>query len=126
MRSIVLLFAFLGLAGAFQPVAKPPASSTALNFNPFKGFVESMESGYKGGDDSEYARIKAQDQARRDAQREAFEEKKSQGFKLFKDMDVKDKKFVETKYEQVQKEDVVSKWAKSQGDKGGFKFPWDN
>ena len=84
-----------------------------------------MESGYAGGEDSQYAQIKARDKAKREAEREAFEEKRSQGFKLFKDMDVKDKKFAETKYEQVEKEDAVSKWAKGQQG-GGFKLPWDN
>lgn len=106
-------------------MAKPATTSTTALNNLFKGFIDSMESGYAGGEDSQYSKIKAQDAAKKSAKREAFEEKRSQGFKLFKDMDVKDKKFVETKYKQEQKEDVVSKWAKNQKG-GGFKLPWDN
>ena len=41
------------------------------------------------------------------AEKEAFEEKRSQGFKLFKDRDVKDKNFAETKFKPEEKEDVV-------------------
>lgn len=83
-----------------------------------------MESGYAGGEDSPYSKIKQQDEAKRRAKKQAFEQKKSRGFKLFTDIDVKNKHFVETKYEAEEKEDAVSKWAKGQKG-GGFKFPWD-
>ena len=124
MRSFLLL-AFIGLATAFQPASHQARTSTALNFNPFKGFIDSMESGYAGGEDSPYAKIKERDAAKREAEKAAFAEKKSRGFKLFTDIDTKEKKMAETKYQQEDKEDAVSKWAKGQKP-GGFKLPWDN
>lgn len=134
--STIFLFAILGLAAGFQPMSSFTTSSTTMTTttstttlffnNPFDKFVKGMESGYAGGEDSQYAKIKERDNEKRDAARTAAEEKRARGFKLFRDVDVKNKKFVETKYEQVDKEDAIDKLAKDARDKGpGFKFPWE-
>lgn len=91
----------------------------------FDGFIKNMESGYAGGEDSPYAKIKENDNAKRQAEKEAAAAKRAKGFKLLSD--VKEKTFVQTKYDQEEKEDAVDKWAKNARDKKpGFKFPWEN
>lgn len=128
MRSFLLLAGILGLAAAFQPIiicSSPPASSTSLQMGLFDGFIKSMESGYAGGEDSPYAKIKENDNAKRQAEKEAAAAKRAKGFKLLSD--VKEKTFVQTKYDQEEKEDAVDKWAKNARDKKpGFQFPWEN
>ena len=127
MRSFLLLAGILGLAAAFQPIicSSPKASSTSLQMGLFDGFIKNMESGYAGGEDSPYAKIKENDNAKRQAEKEAAAAKRAKGFKLLSD--VKEKTFVQTKYDQEEKEDAVDKWAKNARDKKpGFKFPWEN
>lgn len=133
MHCKILLIAAVSLFGlgmAFQPVAttrftiktEPTTTTTSLRFNPFKGFVDGMESGYSGGEDSEFSKRKGMDQEKRANERAKNEEKKARGFTLLKD--VSDKTFVETKYKQEEKDDAVDKWAKGMKGKA-FKFPWD-
>jgi len=104
-------------------------TTTQLPFNPFKGFVDSMESGYAGGEESPYSKIKQRDAEKRQAELDAYQEKRAKGFKKLSD--VQEKTFVQPKYDQPEEEekqdDVVSKWAKETSQKvPGFKFPWEN
>lgn len=134
-RIFLLLLLTLFIVDGFLPVQQvefrttstftTSSSSPTAMYGLFDGFIKSMESGYAGGEDSPYAKQKQKDAEKRAAEKAAFEEKKARGFKLLKDIDVKDKRFAETKYEQEEKEDIVEKWAKKQGEDGGFKFPWD-
>ena len=123
---LVLLVGFLETFAFQQQQQSSSATTTQLSMGLFDGFIKSMESGYAGGEDSPYAKIKQQDEAKRQAQKEAAAAKRAKGFKLLKD--VKEKSFVQLKYEQEDKEDAIDKWAKNAREKGGsgFKFPWDD
>ena len=103
-----------------------------LRMGLFDGFIKSMESGYAGGDESQYSQMKAAEEAKRAAiQKKKTEERKQRGWSNFKDYNPKTQKtFAKLKYDQdTSKEDIVSKFAKDAAEKkekAGFKFPWDN
>ena len=122
--------------GFQQPLRRDVAmttTTTSLSMGLFDGFIKSMESGYAGGEDSQYAKIKQQDEAKRLAKKQEAEQRKARGFTELKDYDPKTQKtFAKMKYDQdgnKVKEDIVSKWTKQAQEKkeqgGGFKFPWD-
>ena len=71
------------------------SSSTAV-FGIFDMVKKSMESGYAGGDDSPYSKIKAQDDKREAIRKQRAEERKKRGYTELKD--VKEKTFVKLKY----------------------------
>jgi len=86
-------------------------------------FLVRFPNSYAGGEDSPYAKKIATEEAKR----KEFEEKKrqqrkSRGFKEFKDYDPKTQKtFVKTKFD-----DSGNAAASGKKDaKAGFKFPWD-
>ncbi|CAB9523701.1 expressed unknown protein [Seminavis robusta] len=109
MRSLLFLCLFLVAASAFAPSSITPSrttSTTSLN-GLFDGFINSMEAGYKG-DDSAFKKQKAADQAKRDAKKAEFEERRSQGFRLLSD--VKEKTFAQPKYEQEEKPKEKKLW----------------
>ena len=122
-------------SGFQPPVRRSDAvmtTTTSLNMGLFDGFIKSMESGYAGGEDSQYAKIKQQDEAKRLAKKQQAEQRKARGFTELKDYDPKTQKtFAKLKYDQdpSRKEDLVNKWTKQAQEKkqqgGGFKFPWD-
>ncbi len=95
----VLLVVLVSVALGFQqqPLpARSKASSTAVN-GIFDSIVKSMESGYAGGDDSPYAKIKEQDRLKEEMRRKKADERRKRGFKELKD--VKEKTFVKLKYD---------------------------
>ena len=74
-----------------------------------------MEAGYttKDGDGelSAYQKQKMADEAKRQAQKQAFEERKAQGFAQFKDYDPKkNKSFAKPKYELEEKPQEKKLW----------------
>jgi hypothetical protein len=160
---LLLVAAFLGIATAFQPLHPHSFSSVAasrtrtsylFNSNPFKGFVDSMESGCKFrvglcrivlaslslssltrhilvvllcGVDAGGDDSPYSKIKQQDAAKRAA--KKAANDEKKKRgftllADVKEKTFVKPKYEQQVKEDAVEKWAKG-AKPAGFKFPWD-
>ena len=72
------------------------SSSTAV-YGIFDSIKKSMESGYAGGDDSPYAKIKAEDAKREAIRKQRAEERKKRGFTELKD--VKKKSFAKLTYE---------------------------
>ena len=98
----------------------------------FDGFIKSMESGYAGGEDSPYAKIKQRDEEKRLEAKRIAEERKSRGFTKLSDYNPKTQKtFAKLKYDNdgnEVKDDKVSQWAKqaaAKKEEKGFKFPWE-
>lgn len=103
-RSMIslLLAVLLSAVLAFQQqpivtkVASAESSTTAVN-GIFDSIKKSMESGYAGGDDSMYAKIKAEDARKEAIRKQKSEERKKRGFKELKD--VKERTYVKLKYD---------------------------
>lgn len=98
----LLLAVMLSAVLAFQQqpittrIASPATSTTAVN-GIFDSIKKSMESGYAGGDESMYAKIKAEDARKEAIRKQKAEERKKRGFKELKD--VKERTFVKLKYD---------------------------
>jgi hypothetical protein len=75
-----------------------PSSSTTAVHGIFDSMKKSMESGYAGGDDSPYAKIKEQDAKREEIRNQRASERKKRGYTELKD--VKKKSFVKLKYDE--------------------------
>mmetsp|Transcript_10249 Transcript_10249/g.24892 ORF Transcript_10249/g.24892 Transcript_10249/m.24892 type:complete len:131 (+) Transcript_10249:142-534(+) len=78
------------------------SSSTAVH-GIFDSIKKSMESGYAGGEDSPYTKIKEQDAKREAIRKKRAEERKKRGFTELKD--VKNKSFVKLTYKDNDDED---------------------
>ena len=91
---VVLVSAALGFQQ--QPLPARKASTTAVN-GIFDSIVKSMESGYAGGDDSPYAKIKEQDRLKEEIRQKKANERRKRGYKELKD--VKERTFVKLKYD---------------------------
>mmetsp|Transcript_61071 Transcript_61071/g.149517 ORF Transcript_61071/g.149517 Transcript_61071/m.149517 type:complete len:139 (+) Transcript_61071:132-548(+) len=115
------------MCAALQPVGpvmqKGGRVSTQLQMGLFDGFVKSMESGYAGGEESPYAKkIAAEEAKRKEFEEKKRQQRKSRGFKEFKDYDPKTQKtFVKTKFDDSGNTAASGK----KEAKAGFKFPWD-
>jgi hypothetical protein len=84
-----------------QPnLSRSPASSSSTTavYGIFDKMKKSMESGYAGGDDSPYAKIKEQDAKREAIRKKKADERKKRGYTDLKD--VKKKSFVKLTYDE--------------------------
>ena len=132
-RTNLILLSLLALGAAFQPgsVVRPASVSRGVLTQPpltvrqgfFDAFKESMEGNYVG-DDSPYAKVKAQDAAKAAAKRAKIEARKKKGFTTLDETIRKGQKtFVELK--------DPNKPAAKPAAKPGFtppqlpKMPWD-
>jgi hypothetical protein len=79
-----------------------PRTSTAV-YGIFDKMVKSMESGYAGGEESPYAKIKEKDKQKQLNQKKKSVERKNKGYTELKD--VKKKSFVKLKYNGNKKDD---------------------
>ena len=93
---IVAASAVMGFQGSTMPKTGPRSSKTAV-YGIFDKMVKSMESGYAGGDDSPYAKIKEADAKKEAIRRKKAEERKKRGFTELKD--VKKKSFAKLTYD---------------------------
>lgn len=76
-------------------ISSPTTSTTAVH-GIFEKMVKSMESGYAGGDDSPYAKIKEKDRLKELEQKKRGQARRQKGYTELKD--VKEKSFVKLKY----------------------------
>ncbi len=96
-RFLVSLLLVATVAGfQQQPLPKSKASTTAVN-GIFDSIVKSMESGYAGGDDSPYAKIKEADKKKEEIRKKKAAERQKRGYRELKD--VKERSFVKLKYD---------------------------
>lgn len=93
--------AVLGFQQQPRLATKPSSSSTAVH-GIFDSIKKGMESGYAGGDDSPYSKIKEQDAKREEIRNQRAAERKKRGYTELKD--VKEKSFVKLKYNQKEEE----------------------
>ena len=102
---VLLLSTALGFQQQPRLVAKaaPTSSSTTAVNGIFDSIKKSMESGYSGGDDSMYAKIKENDQKKEAIRKKRAEERRKRGFTELKD--VKERTFVKLKYDQKEDDD---------------------
>ena len=97
----LLLIVLVSAVQGFQqqpPLAKVASSTTAVH-GIFDSIVKNMESGYAGGDDSPYAKIKEQDRKREELRKKKAAERKKRGYTELKDLDVNNRKMVKLKYD---------------------------
>ena len=85
-----------GFQSTLPTVTTPLSSSSTAVYGLFDGIVKSMESGYAGGEDSPYAKIKAKDEQKELAQKKRSTERKKKGYTELKD--VKKKSFAKMTY----------------------------
>merc|ERR1711933_579549 len=78
-------------------LASTKAPSATVVHGIFDSFKKSMESGYAGGDDSPYAKIKAEDARKEAIRKKKAEERRKRGFTELKD--VKKKSFAKFTYD---------------------------
>lgn len=90
--------AVMGFSQQPRLVTKAPTTSTTAVYGIFDMMKKSMESGYAGGDDSPYAKIKEQDRKREEIRKRKAEERKRRGFKELKD--VKERTYVKLTYQE--------------------------
>eukprot|EP00546_Thalassionema_frauenfeldii_P009183 CAMPEP_0178922372 /NCGR_PEP_ID=MMETSP0786-20121207/16115_1 /TAXON_ID=186022 /ORGANISM="Thalassionema frauenfeldii, Strain CCMP 1798" /LENGTH=112 /DNA_ID=CAMNT_0020596725 /DNA_START=36 /DNA_END=374 /DNA_ORIENTATION=- len=84
-------------------VRSAAASRSTAVYGIFDKFVKSMESGYAGGEDSPYAKIKEQDRKKKEEEQKRSAERRKRGFTELKD--VKKKSFAKIKYDDNEKND---------------------
>ena len=72
-----------------------PRTSTAV-YGIFDKMVKNMESGYAGGEESPYAKIKEKDKQKEVNQKKRSDDRRNKGYTELKD--VKEKSFVKLKY----------------------------
>ena len=93
--------AVLGFQQQPRLAAKPSSSTTAVH-GIFDSIKKGMESGYAGGDDSPYAKIKEADAKKEATRNQRAAERRKRGYTELKD--VKEKSFVKLKYNQKEEE----------------------
>eukprot|EP00536_Pseudo-nitzschia_multiseries_P012585 jgi/Psemu1/309233/fgenesh1_kg.490_\ len=92
------------VVSGFGPQHLPATAckSTTARYGIFDKIVKSMESGYAGGDDSPYAKIKEQDRLKELEAKKRAEARRKRGYTELKD--VKKKSFVKLKYAEEEEE----------------------
>mmetsp|Transcript_109812 Transcript_109812/g.224428 ORF Transcript_109812/g.224428 Transcript_109812/m.224428 type:complete len:134 (-) Transcript_109812:334-735(-) len=85
-----------GTTRIHTPAPSTTTTTTALN-GIFDKIVQSMESGYAGGDESPYSKIKEQDRKRTLLEKKKSDERKKRGYTELKD--VKKRTFAKLKYD---------------------------
>ncbi|VEU38636.1 unnamed protein product [Pseudo-nitzschia multistriata] len=105
---LVLTIAASALVSGFvqqpaQSIRSAPESTTTAVNGIWDKVVKSMESGYAGGEESPYAKIKAADAKKEEIRRKKALERQKRGFTELKD--VKKKSFVKLKYPGAEEEE---------------------
>ena len=99
MRNVVFLLCWtLAVVQSFQLAPRPSQQRLmTARHGLFDGFINSMEAGYKGGEDSAFSKQKAADEAKRLAKKKATEARKKRGFTELKD--VKERTYAKITYD---------------------------
>ena len=100
--SPAVVFGFQSLPLSTQSATARTTSSTTAVYGLFDGIIKSMESGYAGGEDSPYAKVKAKDEEKLMAQKQRSSERNKRGYTELKD--VKKKTFAKMTYGQKAEE----------------------
>mmetsp|Transcript_12723 Transcript_12723/g.29756 ORF Transcript_12723/g.29756 Transcript_12723/m.29756 type:complete len:125 (+) Transcript_12723:192-566(+) len=102
---LALVVALAVVVSAFGPQHLPATvgKSTSARHGIFDKIVKSMESGYAGGEESPYAKIKEQDRLKEIEAKKRSQARKKRGYTELKD--VKKKSFVKLKYSGAEEEE---------------------